>query len=64
MPSHFGNWMKDERKKIQARNKRVETMLKYAELGKTVNYELKKEDSNVKEHQFNELSSTRDKQIK
>ena len=54
MPSHLDNWMKAERKKIQDRNKRVEHMLKYGDLGKAVNYELKQ--GNVMEDVFRKQS--------
>ncbi len=51
MPSHFGNWMKQERKTIKARNKAMENYLKLGAVTSTVNYKLVKE--NIMEDVFN-----------
>jgi hypothetical protein len=42
MPSHFGNWMKQERKTIKNRMKSMEQYLKLGSKSQTVGYELVK----------------------
>ena len=50
--------VKEQREIVKARNKALENYMKLGAVTGTVNYELKKEDSNVKEHKLILKSST------
>lgn len=56
MPSHLANCMKEHRKRILARNKRLNKLLKSDGFGNIVNYEIKKEVEDVKEFSLSKIS--------
>jgi len=41
MPSHFGNWMREEKTKVKAHNKALDDLVASGKLTHTVNYQLK-----------------------
>lgn len=48
MPSHLANWMKEEKRKIRERNKRMDELVKSGKLGNTVNYQLITKEKQMK----------------
>lgn len=48
MPSHLANWMKDEKRKVRERNKRLNNLVNSGTLGNTVNYQLVTKEKDMK----------------
>lgn len=57
MPSHLKNYMKEQRDIVKARNKAMENYIKLSQPSTLVNYELPKEEKDVKEFNLSELSN-------